>query len=190
MRHWSFLALVATVLGCGGSAASSPGPEGPPPAQEPVVVAPAAPWAELTIDQRRKHMGDHVLPVMESAFVGFDRQRFADFSCETCHGETMVERQFEMPNPDIMPLWATGTPQQQAMVREHREIATFMFNRVVPTMRELLGMPEFDATTGEGFSCYFCHTRGEDRAGNEAAAEEDPDHGAGESGPADATGAS
>jgi hypothetical protein len=37
----------------------------------------------------------------------------------------------------------------------------FMFNDVVPAMQTLLGMPAFEESTGEGFSCYYCHPAGQ-----------------------------
>jgi hypothetical protein len=76
----------------------------------------------------------------------------------------MQERNFAMPNPAIMPLHPTGTPEQLQMVEEQREMVTFMFQRVMPRMQELLGAEPYDATTGGGFSCYACHTRAGDDA--------------------------
>jgi hypothetical protein len=55
------------------------------------------------------------------------------------------------------------------MVNTNREMATFMFQRVLPTMRALLNASEFDDATGEGFSCFACHTRGDSDGGAQEA---------------------
>jgi len=131
---------------------------------EDVVPSPPTPWEEMSMDDRRRWMGTEVLPRMAPLFEEHDAERFGGFGCESCHGDDMVDRSFEMPNPGILALHPTGSEEQQQMVQEHPEMVRFMFNRVVPTMQTLLGAPDFDVATGEGFSCYYCHPRGGDEA--------------------------
>ena len=118
-------------------------------------------WTQLTHEERKAHMRDVVLPTMESHFVHHDRERFANFGCKTCHGPGARERNYAMPCPDLPTLYPTGSQEQIDTVKQHRAMATFMHQRVTPTMRELLGLPRYDETTGQGFSCFYCHPRGE-----------------------------
>lgn len=126
---------------------------------------PERPWAELSTDERRAHMARHVVPVMSELFAGYDAERFADVSCETCHGSGASERGFAMPSPDLLPLYPTGSIGQYQMVSQYPLGVRFMFSEVVPAMRTMLGASEYDAATGEGFSCFACHPH---------AAEDDP----------------
>jgi hypothetical protein len=101
-----------------------------------------------------------VMPRMGTLFEEHDPERYAGFSCDGCHGEDPAARSFAMPNAGIMALHPTGSPEQQAMVRDKREMVVFMFQRVIPTMQTLLGEAPYDETTREGFSCFACHPRG------------------------------
>jgi hypothetical protein len=152
------------LLGCGGGTAttsSSAATGGTEPAHvEP--TPPERPWAELSDAERRAHMARHVVPVMSELFAGYDADRFADVSCTTCHGEGAAERGFAMPNPDILPLYPTGTVGQYQAVERYPEGVRFMYSRVVPAMQTLLGAAEFDPATGEGFTCFACHTHAPD----------------------------
>ena len=119
------------------------------------------PWDELTQEERGAFMADSVLPYMQELFAEYDPDEFANVNCATCHGPNMHERDFEMPSPSLPALHASGTPEQHQMVEEHPRMVRFMFNHVVPAMRTMLREEPFDAETGEGFSCYFCHPRAE-----------------------------
>lgn len=126
-----------------------------------IPVAPA-PWEEMTKEQKGQFMGEEVLPYMKELFAEYDAEEFGDMNCATCHGPDMQERGFEMPSPSLPPLHPSGTPEQRQMVEEHPTMVRFMFNHVVPAMRTMIGEEEYDAETGEGFSCYFCHPHAED----------------------------
>lgn len=106
-------------------------------------------------------MSREVLPRMTDLFAAYDASRFGDFSCATCHGADARERDYAMPNPSLLPLHPTGSEGQHQTVRDYPEGVRFMYNHVMPTMQALLGAPEFDASTGEGFSCYACHPHAE-----------------------------
>lgn len=145
------LGALLLMAGCGGGAAEAPltaQPEAP------------VPWDEMGAEARRAFMVDEVMPSMAPLFEGHDPERYAGFSCAGCHGETGPERGYAMPNPDLFTLYATGSQEQLDMVTNQRPMVNFMFQEVVPAMKELLGAADFDAETGEGFSCYFCHPNG------------------------------
>jgi hypothetical protein len=132
------------------------------------IPNPPAAWETMTAEQKGQYMGAEVMPYMRTLFQEYDAERYASFRCQNCHGATMTERNFEMPNPDILALHPSGSDEQRAMVQAHPRMVRFMFNHVVPAMRQMIGAEEYDAETGEGFSCYFCHPRAE---GTEPAAE-------------------
>jgi cytochrome c553 len=129
-----------------------------PPSGE--IPSPPKAWAEMTRAERQSWMVAEVLPRMAPMFEEYDSQRFADFDCAGCHGADAAARNWAMPNPNILALHPTGSPEQQQMVQDHPEMVRFMFNRVVPAMQTLLGAEAYDAETGTGFSCYACHPRG------------------------------
>lgn len=130
-----------------------------PPSGE--VPSPPKAWAEMTRGERQSWMVAEVLPRMAPLFEEYDAQRFADFDCAGCHGDDAAARNWAMPNPNIMALHPTGSPEQLRMVEEQRPMVTFMFQKVLPTMQTLLGAEAYDAETGTGFSCYACHPRAE-----------------------------
>jgi hypothetical protein len=131
----------------------------------PDVPSPRQAWDTMTHDNKVGWMVREVLPRMKADFQAHDAERFADFGCETCHGPDPAAHNFAMPSNALPALYPTGSPEQQRMVEEYRPILQFMFNRVVPTMQTLTSAPEFDAESGDGFSCYSCHPH----AGDEGA---------------------
>ncbi len=147
MNRFVALSSLLPLLGCGSA----------PPPELPDRVEVNLPFDELDHDQQMAFMATRVTPQMRESFQGYDAERYANFGCATCHGEGAEERDFVMPSPDLLPLHPSGTPEQRAMVEEHPEMVRYMFNHVIPEMRELLGEAEYDAETGEGFSCYACH---------------------------------
>ncbi len=116
------------------------------------VVAEVA-WGEMNRAQRLAFMQQTVLPEMRAMFQEHDPERFADFGCPTCHGPTMQDVDFAMPN-GIAPLDPT---QIGAMFQSEQPMAQFMTQRVWPRMAELLQEPPYDPETHEGFACMNCH---------------------------------
>jgi len=153
--HATLLAALL-LLGCGGTAAA-PATAGTPDA----LAGPPRPWAELGPDERRQHMVHEVLPRASAMFAEHDPQRYADFSCATCHGPDAQARGFAMPNPSLYPLSPTGSARQHQTVRDHPEMVRFMYGRLVPAMETMLGAQRYDEATGEGFTCYACHPHAE-----------------------------
>jgi cytochrome c553 len=125
-------------------------------AKHPVVPEGASrTWPEMNDKERAQHMGAVVLPRMKASFQQFDAERFADFSCGTCHGAGAEDGSFEMPNPGLPRLDPSG------LYKKHRkatpEIADFMWKEVEPEMAELLGLPRYSFVKKSGFGCANCH---------------------------------
>jgi hypothetical protein len=156
--------LIAVLLLCVAitltSACASASPATAHPNTE-VATAPKRDWGTLSHEERKAHMRDAVLPAMERHFLAQNGERFANFGCKNCHGAHARERNYAMPCPDLPTLYPTGTAEQIATVQQHREMARFMFQKVTPNMRKLLNQPRYNPQTGEGFSCFYCHPRGE-----------------------------
>ena len=113
-------------------------------------------WATMAAAEKREWMAHEVTPRMMAMFQEFDGERYADFSCRTCHGDG-VTSDFAMPSNSLPALHATGTPEQQQMVTQYNPMIRFMFQRVLPNMQTLVGGQEYNEQTQEGFSCYSCH---------------------------------
>ncbi|UJR82259.1 hypothetical protein [Sandaracinus amylolyticus] len=158
MRSAPSLALALVLASCG---ASSAAPAAQTQTEAVVIPGPPRPWAELTRDERTAHMTREVLPRMTELFAAYDATRYDAFTCATCHGEGAREHDYAMPNPALLPLHPTGSEGQHQTVRDHPEGVRFMYSRVMPAMQALLGAPEYDASTGEGFSCYAWHPHAE-----------------------------
>lgn len=92
-------------------------------------------------------------PIFTEIFQEYDAEQYANFSCESCHGAEMREREFAMPPPDLPPVPLPGTPAYQQMAAEHPEDTRFMEEVVTPTMQTMLGM-------GATFTCNGCHPVG------------------------------
>jgi hypothetical protein len=130
-------------------------------AQGSAIAGPPRPWAELEHAEKQAYMVRVVLPRMTAIFQEHDAERYAGFDCATCHGADATARADAMPSPSLLPLHPTGSEGQHETVRRHPEAVRFMFNRVLPAMQQLLGAEPFDATTGEGLTCYACHPHAE-----------------------------
>ncbi|MEZ4335365.1 MAG: hypothetical protein R3B82_01955 [Sandaracinaceae bacterium] len=114
-------------------------------------------WADMDQEQRAAFMSEVVVPEMRPLFQEVDAERYAEFGCRTCHGENARDVSFEMPN-GVAPLQHS---QIGAIFQSEEPMAQMMTQRVWPRMAELLGEPQFDPQTGEGFSCFDCHATAE-----------------------------
>jgi len=159
------LGALALLVACGG-AASEGDTETTPDTTETaaidpnVIPSPPTPWEEMSFDEKKSWMVREVTPRIGPMFEAYDAERFAGFSCEGCHGEDAQERNYAMPNAGIFTLYATGSQEQVDMVNDMRPMVNFMFREVVPAMKTLLGAPDYDTETGEGFGCFACHPDG------------------------------
>jgi hypothetical protein len=150
-----------------GAAAGAAG-EADKPAAAPAAAATAAPapakidWEKMTFNQRKKYMKTTVLPQMKKLFVAFDKARYANMSCQTCHGDKTAQTKFKMPNAELPKLpQPTDRAGFMALQQKKPEAAKFMGTQVKPTMAALLGLPEWGPTNATGFGCYGCHTKEE-----------------------------
>lgn len=118
--------------------------------------APGVPWGQKTDKQRQEYMGIVVLPKMKEMFKGHDDVEFKGFKCQTCHGDDMKDKHFEMPTDSIYPLPKENTIQ--AAMDYDAKVTKFMVEQVVPEMAKLLDEEPHDPQTNTGtFGCLSCH---------------------------------
>lgn len=161
------LSFAFLALGCGPAAAPD-GDEGAGTAggeEEPVrhtrasarellgINPPEQPWSEMSHADREMDMIGRFNPIFTEIFQEHSSVQYAAFSCESCHGSNMRERNFEMPSTELRPVPLPGTPAYEQMAREHPEDTRFMEEVVTPTMQTMLGM-------GATFTCNGCHPVG------------------------------
>lgn len=89
-------------------------------------------------------MGTTVTPDMAEVFQAFDAERYADFSCNTCHPQGSADGDYLMPDAGLMPLRNEDFPYTS-------DIGLFMSEEVLPANQDLLGPPD-------GSPCLECHT--------------------------------
>lgn len=118
------------------------------------------PWDDMTPEERGRFMAEVVMPEMRTIFQEHDATRYAEFSCATCHGANAHDVGFRMPN-GVHPL---DHATIMATFQSTEPSATWMTQRVWPRMAQLIGEPQFDMATGEGFRCVNCHADGEPAA--------------------------
>lgn len=119
--------------------------------------APSVKWADKTFKQRQEYMGVAFFPAMKKSFKAHDETSYKGFKCQTCHGDDMKERNFEMPTDSIFPL-NEADPITGAM--EYDEAVTkFMIEQVVPEAAKMLDMEPYNPQTGQGFGCFGCHPK-------------------------------
>ena len=100
---------------------------------------------ELSDEEKVAYMSTEVLPTMQAIFQSHDGEKYADFSCATCHVTGMSTGTMAMPDPGLPPLREDAFPYEDP-------VGLFMENEVRQTMAELLGPTE------EGRPCTTCHT--------------------------------
>lgn len=151
--------VIPIAAGCGGSGEETrPTPAAP--AASP-IPGPPKPWAEMGKEERKSYMEATVVPHMKPIFQAHDPDFFGDFGCPTCHGRSAEDGTYSMPNQDIHKLYPTGSAEQKKLVQEEPEWLRFMIGKVVPNMQGLLGAPAYDPATKTGFTCFYCHPKGE-----------------------------
>jgi len=141
---------MALVVGCAEDMsaavtyADSPAADGgDPPLEEPLAEGA---WDGMDFAARTRFMSEVVMPTMRPLFVESDPERFASFSCASCHGLGAKEGSFAMPSSDLP---ALGGPPASGDEAHMQRVTDFMRNTVKPKMAELLGQPEL--------RCGKCH---------------------------------
>jgi hypothetical protein len=111
-------------------------------------------WKDKSREQRMDWMAVAVFPKMRQLFQEQDPEKYADFACQTCHGEQMERVDFRMPND----LFALEKSDTLAKAKEYDEKTTdFMLGGVVPEMAKLLDMDAYTLENQSGFGCTGCH---------------------------------
>lgn len=156
MRITSVVALLAiTTLGtsCKTARSAETAPPGDAGGAAEELGAPDLPWAQKTRQQRMEYMGLVVLPRMKQVFQAYDAEAFAEFECQTCHGDDMDDVEHRMPNA-LFDLSASDPVKSATDYDE--QVAKFMMEQVVPVMAELL-----DKQPGKELGCLTCHPSAE-----------------------------
>jgi hypothetical protein len=139
--------LLAALAACGGSGEGAKNASAYEPKSD-------TPWKDKSREQRMDWMAVAVFPKMRLLFQEQDGEKYADFSCQTCHGREMERVDFRMPN-DLFALDASDTV---AHAKEYDERTTdFMLSAVVPEMAKLLDSEAFTLENQQGFGCAGCH---------------------------------
>jgi hypothetical protein len=147
--------VAIVVAGCGGGSpaqdasdvesASSEGEGADAPTESEAEIA----WADMNRDQRMEYMGLTVLPGMKALFEQYDPKGFAEFKCQTCHGDDMQAVDYAMPNG----LFALSKPDPIPDSMDYdADMTKFMLEKVKPEMAKMLGQE-----SNPEFGCFNCH---------------------------------
>jgi hypothetical protein len=143
------IAFVMFAAACG----SKPSSTTTPPAGGATVALPDLPFAKLNHEQQIEFMKQKVLPAMEPVFKNHDPKDFANFGCDTCHGEGANEGKFDMPNPKLPKL------NFKDLSKFKKEDLEWMGKEVEPKMGAILGLELYSESNPKGFGCLNCHTQ-------------------------------
>jgi hypothetical protein len=112
-------------------------------------------WDEMTIEQRKTHMKDVVLPRVAELFHTWQPKRFDNVSCNLCHDLETAAENFHMPTSHLPRLsgdWTLGPEREK-----YPETTKLKLDRLIPLMSGALGQKSFSIITRRGFGCYSCH---------------------------------
>jgi hypothetical protein len=149
-RHWHCAALIGLLASVAVTAA-----------HDAATVALPAPneWQYLTFEQRHEQMTFLVHPSVAEHYQDFYKTSAPLLNCRSCHGEQAERQRYQMaytPIDDLDParvreLYVAGAKLSPEQI--------FKRDVITPLMARLLGVPAYDAVTGNGFSCFGCHPR-------------------------------
>ena len=142
--------LALTVCAAGALAACAPARDSETPGIP--LGAPGISWAAKNTEQRFGFMASQVHPRMQKLFREYKPDSYADFSCSNCHGASMEQIDYAMPNQSLYAL-PKDKPFDDAIDFDSA-IAVFMMTKVVPTMQELFNEGEGPRTK---VTCFNCH---------------------------------
>ena len=150
MRTLPVLLLLACLAACGGKSTSTAGTT--PTQPEATETLPDVPFDQLNMKQKAAFMKQKVMPTMKPIFVDHNATKFANFTCETCHGKGAEQGKFDMPNAALPKL------DFKDMSKFDKGDVEWMEKEVKPEMAKLVQMPEYTEQNPKGFGCLACHT--------------------------------
>lgn len=112
-------------------------------------------WPEMTLEQRKAHMGEVVLPIAADLFRTWRPDRFSRVNCSLCHGQGAATGKFSMPTDHLPRL--SGDVLLGPEFEKHPDTTRLKLDRLVPEMADALGLKGFSIITRRGFGCYSCH---------------------------------
>jgi len=127
----------------------------------PKRVGPAGPdgkpltWPEMTIEQRKVHMKNVVLPRAAAVFQAWRPDRYVKVECTLCHGIGDYTGNYRMPTDHLPRL--SGELLLGPEREKYPETTQLKLDRLVPEMAAALGLKRFSLITRRGFGCYSCH---------------------------------
>jgi hypothetical protein len=114
--------------------------------------APGVSWAAKNDEQRFGFMAAQVHPRMQKLFREYKPENYAEFSCTNCHGASMEQIDYSMPNQSLYAL-PKAKPYDDAIDFDS-QIAVFMMTKVTPALQELFNKGEGPPTK---VTCFNCH---------------------------------
>lgn len=121
------------------------------------LEGPDKPWADMSYQEREWYMIAKVHPISQELFLNYDDTRYAQFECVPCHGEDGKAKKYKMPSDHLGPL-PDPKSEKFADILDS-PLGEFMAEQVTPVTARLLGLPTYDAATGQGFGCFACHRK-------------------------------
>jgi hypothetical protein len=112
-------------------------------------------WKEMSLEQRKAHMKQVILPRAAAVFRSWRPERFARVECDLCHGQGADIGIFDMPTDHLPRL--SGELFLGPEFEKHPDTTRLKLDRLVPEMAEGLGLKTFSLITRSGFGCYSCH---------------------------------
>jgi len=114
-----------------------------------------ATWPEMSIEQKKTHMAEVVLPRAAEVFRAWRPEHFAQVDCTLCHGLRAIADNYRMPSAHLQRL--SGEVLLGPEFEKYPDTTRLKLDRLVPVMSESLGLSSFSIITRRGFGCYSCH---------------------------------
>jgi len=112
-------------------------------------------WPKMSIEQKKTHMAEVVLPRAAEVFRAWRPEHFAQVDCTLCHGSGVITGNYHMPSAHLPRL--SGEVLLGPEFEKYPTAARLKLNRLVPVMSESLGLGSLSIITRRGFDCCSCH---------------------------------